>query len=46
MPLFHVNGLVAGTLSPLVTGGQVSVTGRFGITLIEGYGLSEARVHV
>lgn len=29
LPLFHANGIVLGTLSPLRAGGQVSVTGRF-----------------
>jgi long-chain acyl-CoA synthetase len=29
LPLFHVNGIVVGTLSPLMAGGQVSVAGRF-----------------
>ncbi|MFI5776777.1 class I adenylate-forming enzyme family protein [Nocardia sp. NPDC051570] len=30
LPLFHVNGIVAGTLSPLLAGGQATVAGRFG----------------
>ena len=29
LPLFHVNGIIAGTLSPLLAGGQVTVPGRF-----------------
>ncbi len=29
LPLFHVNGIVAGTLSPLIAGGRVTVAGRF-----------------
>lgn len=29
LPLFHVNGIVVGTLSPLIAGGQVTVAGRF-----------------
>ena len=29
LPLFHVNGLVVGTLAPLAAGGQVSVGPRF-----------------
>ena len=29
LPLFHVNGIVAGTLSPLLAGGHVTVAGRF-----------------
>lgn len=29
LPLFHANGIVLGTLSPLRAGGQVSITGRF-----------------
>jgi len=29
LPLFHVNGIVAGTLSPLLSGGRVTVAGRF-----------------
>jgi len=29
LPLFHVNGIVVGTLSPLLTGGRVTVAGRF-----------------
>jgi long-chain acyl-CoA synthetase len=29
LPLFHVNGIVAGTLSPLLAGGRVTVAGRF-----------------
>ena len=28
-PLFHVNGIVIGTLSPLLTGGSASIAGRF-----------------
>jgi acyl-CoA synthetase (AMP-forming)/AMP-acid ligase II len=28
LPLFHVNGIVVGTLSPLLAGGQVTVAGR------------------
>jgi long-chain acyl-CoA synthetase len=29
LPLFHVNGIVAGTLSPLVAGGRATIAGRF-----------------
>ncbi|HZA08953.1 class I adenylate-forming enzyme family protein [Mycobacterium sp.] len=29
LPLFHVNGIVVGTLSPLLAGGRTSVAGRF-----------------
>ncbi|RPF31783.1 class I adenylate-forming enzyme family protein [Streptomyces sp. TLI_185] len=29
LPLFHVNGIVVGVLSPLLAGGQVTVAGRF-----------------
>ena len=29
LPLFHVNGIVVGTLTPLLTGGRVTVAGRF-----------------
>ena len=29
LPLFHVNGIVVSTLSPLLAGGQVTVAGRF-----------------
>jgi long-chain acyl-CoA synthetase len=29
LPLFHVNGIVAGTLSPLLAGGRVTIAGRF-----------------
>lgn len=29
LPLFHANGIVLGTLSPLRAGGQVTITGRF-----------------
>jgi long-chain acyl-CoA synthetase len=29
--LFHVNGIVAGTLSPLLAGGRVTVAGRFSL---------------
>jgi long-chain acyl-CoA synthetase len=28
-PLFHVNGIVVGTLTPLLAGGRVTVAGRF-----------------
>jgi long-chain acyl-CoA synthetase len=31
LPLFHVNGIVAGTLSPLLAGGRVTVAGRFSL---------------
>ncbi|MFI7000187.1 class I adenylate-forming enzyme family protein [Nocardia sp. NPDC050175] len=31
LPLFHVNGIVAGTLSPLLAGGQATVAGRFSV---------------
>lgn len=29
LPLFHANGIVLGTLSPLRAGGQVTISGRF-----------------
>jgi long-chain acyl-CoA synthetase len=29
LPLFHVNGIVVGTLSPLLAGGHATVAGRF-----------------
>lgn len=29
LPLFHVNGIVVGTLSPLIAGGRVTIAGRF-----------------
>ena len=29
LPLFHVNGIIVGTLSPLLAGGRVTVAGRF-----------------
>jgi long-chain acyl-CoA synthetase len=29
LPLFHVNGIVVGTLSPLVAGGRTTIAGRF-----------------
>jgi acyl-CoA synthetase (AMP-forming)/AMP-acid ligase II len=29
LPLFHVNGIICGTLSPLLAGGRVTVPGRF-----------------
>ncbi|MGZ8815287.1 MAG: class I adenylate-forming enzyme family protein, partial [Mycobacterium sp.] len=29
LPLFHVNGIVIGTLSPLLAGGRATVAGRF-----------------
>ena len=29
LPLFHVNGIVVGTLSPLVAGGRATIAGRF-----------------
>jgi long-chain acyl-CoA synthetase len=29
LPLFHANGIVVGTLSPLLAGGQVTIAGRF-----------------
>ncbi len=29
LPLFHVNGIVVGTLSPLIAGGHVTIAGRF-----------------
>src|SRR4051794_8802972 len=29
LPLFHVNGIVVGTLSPLMAGGRATVAGRF-----------------
>ena len=32
LPLFHVNGIVVGTLSPLLAGGRATVAGRFKVT--------------
>ena len=32
LPLFHVNGIVVGTLSPLLAGGRATVAGRFKAT--------------
>ncbi|CAM3838914.1 Long-chain-fatty-acid--CoA ligase [Tsukamurella ocularis] len=29
LPLFHANGIIAGTLSPLLAGGRTTVAGRF-----------------
>jgi acyl-CoA synthetase (AMP-forming)/AMP-acid ligase II len=29
LPLFHVNGIVVGTLTPMLAGGRVTVAGRF-----------------
>ncbi|MGH3960955.1 class I adenylate-forming enzyme family protein [Mycobacterium sp.] len=29
LPLFHANGIVVGTLSPLLAGGRVTIAGRF-----------------
>jgi len=29
LPLFHVNGIVVGTLSPLIAGGRATIAGRF-----------------
>ena len=29
LPLFHVNGIVVGTLSPLLAGGRATIAGRF-----------------
>ena len=29
LPLFHVNGIIVGTLTPLLAGGRVTVAGRF-----------------
>ncbi|MGW4351867.1 class I adenylate-forming enzyme family protein [Nocardia sp. NPDC004582] len=29
LPLFHANGIIAGTLTPLLSGAQVTITGRF-----------------
>ena len=29
LPLFHVNGIVVGTLSPLAAGGRATIAGRF-----------------
>ena len=29
LPLFHVNGIVIGTLSPLLAGGRATIAGRF-----------------
>ena len=29
LPLFHVNGIIVGTLTPLLAGGRVTVPGRF-----------------
>jgi len=31
LPLFHVNGIVAGALSPLLAGGRATVAGRFSV---------------
>jgi long-chain acyl-CoA synthetase len=31
LPLFHVNGIVVGTLSPLLAGGRATVAGRFNL---------------
>lgn len=36
LPLFHVNGIVVGTLSPLIVGGSVAVAGRFSPTTFFG----------
>jgi long-chain acyl-CoA synthetase len=32
LPLFHANGIIAGTLSPLLAGGRTTVAGRFRAT--------------
>ncbi|RDH74218.1 AMP-dependent synthetase [Mycolicibacterium moriokaense] len=32
LPLFHVNGIVVGTLSPLLAGGRTTIAGRFDAT--------------
>ncbi|HEU4361832.1 MAG TPA: AMP-binding protein [Mycobacterium sp.] len=32
LPLFHANGILAGTLSPLLAGGRVTIAGRFSPT--------------
>ncbi|MFE7796844.1 AMP-binding protein [Nocardia sp. NPDC057440] len=32
LPLFHVNGIVVGTLSPLLAGGRATIAGRFSPT--------------
>ena len=32
LPLFHVNGIVVGTLTPLIVGGRVTIAGRFSPT--------------
>jgi long-chain acyl-CoA synthetase len=32
LPLFHVNGIVVGTLSPLIAGGRTTIAGRFSPT--------------
>ncbi|MFD0365425.1 AMP-binding protein [Nocardia sp. GCM10030253] len=32
MPLFHINGIVVGTLSPLLAGGRATMAGRFSPT--------------
>jgi long-chain acyl-CoA synthetase len=29
LPLFHVNGIIVGTMTPLLAGGQVTIAGRF-----------------
>jgi long-chain acyl-CoA synthetase len=29
LPLFHVNGIVVGTLTPLLAGGRITIAGRF-----------------
>ena len=39
LPLFHVNGIVVGTLSPLLAGGRATIAGRFKV----GYVLRQDR---
>src|SRR5882757_1128050 len=50
LPLFHVNGIVVSVLTPLRAGASTTIAGRFsperferryGVVLVEGYGLSE-----
>jgi long-chain acyl-CoA synthetase len=36
MPLFHLNGIVVGTLSPLLAGGRVTAAGQFDATTFFG----------
>jgi long-chain acyl-CoA synthetase len=32
LPLFHVNGIIIGTLAPLMAGGRTTIAGRFDVT--------------